>query len=121
MIYRNYENGSSLNFYTGEQVHILDGLRADLWFGSFFPDAPHVFEDYESFPRLWNGPKRVYFFAQEDSVEKALAGIDPKTVHVFARSGGKVNTDKPGHGDARRSEILARNISERILAAALLP
>ncbi len=90
VIYHNYEAGSTLNFYTGDQVHVLDGLRADLWFGSFFRDAPHVFEDYDSFPLLWNGPNRVYFFAQEDSVEKALAGIDPKTVHIFARSGGKV-------------------------------
>ena len=96
VIYRNYEGGSTLNFYTGLPVHVLDGLRADLWFGSFFRDAPHVFEDYDSFPKLWNGPNRVYFFAQEDSVEKALAGIDPKTVHVFARSGGKVILSNQG-------------------------
>jgi 4-amino-4-deoxy-L-arabinose transferase-like glycosyltransferase len=90
VIYRNYENGSSLNFYTGQQVHVVDGLRADLWFGSFFPDAPHVFEDYDSLARLWSGPNRVYFFTQEDLVDKALQSIDPKTVYVFARSGGKV-------------------------------
>jgi 4-amino-4-deoxy-L-arabinose transferase-like glycosyltransferase len=96
VIYRNYEGGSTLNFYTGLPVHVLDGLRADLWFGSFFRDAPHVFEDYESFPKLWNGPNRVYFFAQEDSVEKSLGGIDPKTVHVFARSGGKVILSNQG-------------------------
>jgi 4-amino-4-deoxy-L-arabinose transferase-like glycosyltransferase len=90
VLYRNYENGSSLNFYTGRQVHMLDGLRADLWFGSFFPDAPHVFEDYDSFARLWSGRSRVYLFTQEALADQALKGIDPKTVHIFARSGGKV-------------------------------
>jgi 4-amino-4-deoxy-L-arabinose transferase-like glycosyltransferase len=103
VIYRNYEGGSTLNFYTGLPVHVLDGLRADLWFGSFFRDAPHVFEDYDSFPKLWNGPNRVYFFVQEDSVEKALAGIDPKTVHVFARSGGKVILSNQGTETGRSS------------------
>ena len=90
VIYRNYENGSSLNFYTKRPVHVVDGLRADLWFGSFFPDAPPVFEDYESFARLWNGPNRVYYFTQESLVDQATKSIDPNTVHIFARSGGKV-------------------------------
>jgi len=90
VIYHDYEFGSTLNFYTGIPVHMLNGRRADLWFGSFFPDAPHVFEDDESFARLWSGPSRVYFFLEESYTEDALKGMDPKTVFVFARSGGKV-------------------------------
>ena len=90
IIYHDYEFGSTLNFYTGVPVHMLNGRRADLWFGSFFPDAPPVFEDDESFARLWRGPARVYFFLEESDAEDALKSIDPKTVFVFARSGGKV-------------------------------
>jgi 4-amino-4-deoxy-L-arabinose transferase-like glycosyltransferase len=90
VINHDYEFGSTLNFYTGVPVHMLNGRRADLWFGSFFPDAPHVFEDDESFARLWNGPNRVYFFLEESDVDEALKGIDPKTIRLFARSGGKV-------------------------------
>src|SRR4029077_2894823 len=90
VIYHDYEFGSTLNFYTGIPVHMLNGRRADLWFGSFFPDAPQVFEDDESFARLWNSPARVYFFIEESDAEEALRGIDPKTVFVFVRSGGKV-------------------------------
>ena len=37
VFYRNYESGASITFYTGERVHIIDGRRADLWFGSLFP------------------------------------------------------------------------------------
>jgi 4-amino-4-deoxy-L-arabinose transferase-like glycosyltransferase len=90
VFYRNYESGASITFYTGERVHIVDGRRADLWFGSLFPDVPHVFEDQDSFVRLWNGPNRVYLFTEDPFVDDALKGIDPKTAHVFARSGGKV-------------------------------
>ena len=89
VIYHDYEFGSTLNFYTGIPVHMLNGRRADLWFGSFFPDAPHVFEDDKSFARLWNSSARVYFFLEESDAEEALRGIDPKTVFVFSRSGGK--------------------------------
>ncbi|MGH9712990.1 MAG: glycosyltransferase family 39 protein [Candidatus Acidiferrales bacterium] len=90
VIYHDYEFGSTLNFYTGVPVHMLNGRRADLWFGSFFPDVPHVFEDDESFERLWRSPHRVFYFFEESYAEDALKGIDPKTVFVFARRGGKV-------------------------------
>ncbi|MGB0034336.1 MAG: glycosyltransferase family 39 protein [Candidatus Acidiferrales bacterium] len=90
VINRDYEWGSTLNFYTGIQVHLLNGRRNNMWFGSFFPDAPQVFEDNESFAHLWSGPERVYLFSQESLAEEALQVLDPKTVHVFARSGGKV-------------------------------
>jgi 4-amino-4-deoxy-L-arabinose transferase-like glycosyltransferase len=100
VIYHDYEFGSTLNFYTGIPVHMLNGRRADLWFGSFFSDAPHVFEDDESFARLWRGPARVYFFLEETDAEEALKGIDSKTVFVFARSGGKANGLRCGSGTA---------------------
>lgn len=90
VIHHDYEFGSTLNFYTGQPVHMLNGKRADLWFGSFFADAPKVFEDDASFARLWSGPNRVFFFSEESQVDEGLGGIDPKSVFVFARSGGKV-------------------------------
>ena len=90
VIYHDYEFGSTLNFYTGIPVHMLNGRRADLWFGSLFPDSPHLFEDDESFARLWAGQERVYFFLEESYAEEALKGMNPRTIYVFARSGGKV-------------------------------
>ena len=90
VFFRNYESGASITFYTGERVILVDGKRADLWFGSLFPDVPPVFVDYDEFQKLWNGPALVYLFMEDGYVERALQGIDPRTVHVFARSGGKV-------------------------------
>ncbi len=85
-----YESGSTLNFYTGVQVHILNGRSADLWYGSLFPDAPQIFEDNASFARLWAGPARVYLWTENDRRGEALRGIDPASVYELAHSGGKV-------------------------------
>ena len=91
-----YEGGSTLNYYTGQQVRILNGRSANLWYGSLFPDAPQIFDDSSSFERLWAGPQRVFLWTEVDSRDKALNGIDSSTIFVLARSGGKlVLTNRP--------------------------
>jgi len=96
VIHGEYEGGSTLNFYTRQPVLIFNGRSANLWYGSFFPDAPHRFEDTESFRRLWAGPNRVYLWTEEETRAKAVEGLDPKTTHVLARGGGKlILTNRP--------------------------
>ena len=102
-----YEWGSTLNYYTGAELHVLNGRDGNLWFGSFFPDAPHIFEDDESFARLWNGPNRVFLFTEDFLKDKALQGIDPRCVFVFARQGGKlVLTNRPAYAAATSARLL---------------
>jgi len=60
-----YANASSVNFYTGIQLRILNGRINGLWFGSFFPDAPKIFDDDDSFQKLWLGPQRVFFLTSD--------------------------------------------------------
>jgi 4-amino-4-deoxy-L-arabinose transferase-like glycosyltransferase len=94
-----YAWGSTLNYYTGVQLHMLNTKRNNLWFGSLFPDSPQIFETKDSFVRLWNGPERVYLFTKEFNKPKALDGIDPAAVYVLARQGNKmVLTNKPVEG-----------------------
>jgi len=91
-----YAWGSTLNFYTGVQVHLVDSKRNDLWFGSLFSDAPQIFEDGASFTRLWNGDRRVYLFTKEFNKQAALSQVDPSSVYVVARQGNKmVLTNRP--------------------------
>jgi 4-amino-4-deoxy-L-arabinose transferase-like glycosyltransferase len=56
-----YANASSVNFYTGIPLRILNGRENALWYGSYFPDAPKIFDDDDSFQKLWAGPQRVFF------------------------------------------------------------
>lgn len=85
-----YEWGSTLNYYTGIQLHMLNGRDGNLWYGSFFPGAPQVFEDNASFKQLWNGPHRVFLFTEDFLADQALDDIDRSKVFVFARQGGKL-------------------------------
>jgi 4-amino-4-deoxy-L-arabinose transferase-like glycosyltransferase len=91
-----YEGGSTLNYYTGHPVRILNGRSANLWYGSYFPDAPQIFDDSASFQRLWAGPQRVFLWTELESRDNALAGIDAGAVFTLARSGGKlILTNRP--------------------------
>jgi 4-amino-4-deoxy-L-arabinose transferase-like glycosyltransferase len=81
-----YENASALNFYSGLPLRSLREPAGNMWYGSRFPDAPRVFETQASFTALWNGPQRVFFWA-EDENPKELLGL-PR--YVIARGGGKI-------------------------------
>ena len=80
-----YENASTLNFYTGIHLLSLHEPTGNMWYGSRFPDAPHVWETPESFAQLWNGPQRVFLWTDQES-PAVLVG---KPTYVIARSGGK--------------------------------
>jgi hypothetical protein len=91
-----YEGGSTLGYYTGQQVRILNGRSANLWYGSFFPDAPQIFDDNASFQNLWNGPQTVFLWTEIEKKSDALKNIEPKTVFLLAQNGGKlVLTNRP--------------------------
>lgn len=81
-----YSNASSVNFYTGQQLLILNGRINGLWFGSLFPDAPAIFLDDAQFAQLWIGSQRLYFITGSEKHLDALKGVGP--VHVLVRSGG---------------------------------
>jgi 4-amino-4-deoxy-L-arabinose transferase-like glycosyltransferase len=67
-----YEPGSTLNFYTGAPVHVMRKF-GNLWYGSFWPDTPKVYEDEQSLARLWTGPTRVFLWS-DDANPKILEG-----------------------------------------------
>jgi len=81
-----YENASTLNFYTGIPLHSLRAPGGNMWYGTQFPGAPRVFETQASFVEMWNGPQRVFLWAEEDD-PPALRGL---TRYVVARRGGKI-------------------------------
>jgi 4-amino-4-deoxy-L-arabinose transferase-like glycosyltransferase len=99
-----YAWGSTVNFYTGVQVHLVNSKRNDLWFGSLFADAPNIFEDVNSLTRLWNGDRRVYLFTKEFNKHAALSQVDPSSVYLVARQGNKmVLTNRPIWGAGKDS------------------
>jgi 4-amino-4-deoxy-L-arabinose transferase-like glycosyltransferase len=65
-----YEAASSVNFYTHRQMRILNGRRNNIWYGSTFPDAPAIFDDDQSFERLWRTSKPVFLWTEQDTIPK---------------------------------------------------
>jgi hypothetical protein len=82
-----YANASSVNFYTGEQMLILNGRINGLWYGSLFPDAAPIFIDDAQLARAWVGNKRIYFVTGTEDRRAYLARLGP--VHELSRAGGK--------------------------------
>jgi 4-amino-4-deoxy-L-arabinose transferase-like glycosyltransferase len=81
-------SGSTLIFYTGQQVHLLDGRVNGLWYGSFWPDCPKIFETESSLRQLWQSSRRVFLFTYNPTA-RAEDLAPYATVHTLASAGGK--------------------------------
>ena len=80
-----YHEASTLNFYTGVQVHVLHEPSGNLWYGAKFPDSPHIFETPTSLAVMWNGPARVFLWTDQEE-PRELRGLRS---FLLARKGGK--------------------------------
>jgi len=89
VIHQEYEFASTLGFYLRrDDLHILEGRSSDLWYGSFFPDAPPIFETPHSLSQKWQGPQRIFVWQDLGNQPSALpAALSP--VYVIVKSGGK--------------------------------
>jgi 4-amino-4-deoxy-L-arabinose transferase-like glycosyltransferase len=82
-----YANASSVNFYTGRQMLILNGRINGLWYGSLFPDAAPIFLDDAQLAHLWAGPNRIYFVTGSSERRAYLEKMG--AVYEVAKSEGK--------------------------------
>jgi hypothetical protein len=109
-IHGEYESGSTLGFYlrrpmayttdtqssSGGGPHlsavnpicIVEGRSSNLWYGSFFPDAPKIFVTPEQLAARWKGRQRVFLWQSlTDPPNQLPPGLAP--VYVIGESGGK--------------------------------
>ena len=81
-------SGSSLLFYTREPALLVNGRVNGPWFGSFFPDAPHIFLNDADLAHLWSGPHRIFLLTYHPNERtRDLSSRGP--VVDLADSGGK--------------------------------
>jgi len=86
VIHGEYEAGSTLGFYLRRNdIHIFEGRSSNLWYGSFFPDAPKIFEDEDSLRLKWSGIERVFLW---QDVTQPLPKLPGKS-YLLLQSGGK--------------------------------
>jgi 4-amino-4-deoxy-L-arabinose transferase and related glycosyltransferases of PMT family len=82
-----YANASSVRFYTGRQLFILNGRINGLWYGSLFPDSPDIFLDDARFGKLWSGANRVYLVTGDLKKRDSLAAVAP--AYLLTKAGGR--------------------------------
>jgi hypothetical protein len=76
-------------YWLVRQVWIYNGQYNGLEFGSYLPDAPHIFLTDRDFPDLWNGPMRVFLFVPPEQRQQALLRLPLDRAHLVAEKGGK--------------------------------
>jgi 4-amino-4-deoxy-L-arabinose transferase-like glycosyltransferase len=90
-----HSSASSINFYTGRQLHMLNARTDNLWYGSLFPDSPAVFEDDASFKKMWQGQDRIFFVVYDRKGKAKLDALGSPYFEI-AKSGGKwVYSNRP--------------------------
>jgi 4-amino-4-deoxy-L-arabinose transferase-like glycosyltransferase len=88
MIYGDQSFGSSLLFYLRRPIELVNGNTTSMWWGSTYPDAPHIFLDDQDLQRAWNSPQRVFLFVPQHERAKVEALL-PGPLHVASEVSGK--------------------------------
>ncbi len=89
MIYGDEAYGSSLLFYLRRPIELIDGRTTSMWWGSTYPDAPHIFLDDYDLLQAWNSPQRVFLFVPEYQRARVRALL-PGPLRVVSEASGKV-------------------------------
>jgi len=85
-----YESGSTMNFYTGQPIYMLNHRSSNLEFGSYLPGAPMRFFDDDSFRAAWSGDDRIYLVSDSSLAPQVRELVAPAAVYEFARSADKL-------------------------------
>jgi hypothetical protein len=60
-----------------------------MWWGSTYPDAPHIFIDDHELLGAWNSPQRVFLFVPQHE-RKKVETLLPAPLHIATEMSGKV-------------------------------
>jgi 4-amino-4-deoxy-L-arabinose transferase-like glycosyltransferase len=95
LLYGDQAYGSSIPFYLGHHVLLVDGRSTSMWFGSTFPDAPPIFLTGAMLQSQWGtGARKLLFVPLEkrDDVDRLLGN---HTILLLESSGKALLTDRP--------------------------
>ena len=108
MIFGDQAFGSSIPFYLGHRVDLVDGRSTSMLFGSLFPDAPPIFLSSADLLAEWGrGPRKLLFvpLEQRNAVDRLLGS---RQIFLQETSGKALVTDRPLNEPAQQLALGAR-------------
>jgi hypothetical protein len=95
MLFGDQAFGSSIPFYLGAPVFLVDGDTTSMLFGSTFPDTPPIFLTHAELRATWGrGERKILFVPLERSAE-ALQFLGARPSILLESSGKLLLTDRP--------------------------
>ncbi len=94
MLYGDQAYGSSLPFYTGRVLPLVDGRTTSMWFGSTFPDAPPIFLTGADLVAQWGRGERKVLFVPEEERKQVDRLLGSREVILADLSGKALITDR---------------------------
>lgn len=89
MIYGDQAFGSSLLFYLQRRIDLVNGRTTSMWFGSTYPDAPHIYLTDGDLLSDWNSGQRVFLFVPEYA-RQTVDGLLGDRKFAIAEGSGKM-------------------------------
>lgn len=96
MIYGDQANASSVIFYTQRQALLINGRTSSMIWGSWYPDAPHIFLNDSGLVQVWGNGVRHYLVVtgdDHDHVASLLRGHPLIAIQQLADK--TLYTDRP--------------------------
>ncbi len=94
LLYGDQSDGSSVIFYTRRQALLVDGRRSTLLWGSYYPDAPHIFLTDQDLASTWGIGSRRFLFVPEEWREHVESLLGHRAFEVQRLAGKTLYTDR---------------------------
>jgi 4-amino-4-deoxy-L-arabinose transferase-like glycosyltransferase len=95
LLYGDQAYGSSIPFYLGRQVLLVDGRSTSMLFGSTFPDAPPIFLTPQELLRTWGKGERKILFVPIEKRDEVDHLLGSNKILLKESSGKALYTDRP--------------------------
>lgn len=95
LMYGDQAYGSSIPFYLGRQVDLVEGRSTSMLFGSTFPDTPPIFLTNSDLLKVWGAGDRKLLFVPLEKRDDVNQLLGNDKVLVQETSGKALYTDRP--------------------------
>ncbi len=95
LLYGDQAFGSSIPFYLGQPVRLVEGRSTSMLFGASFPDAPKIFVTAAELAGEWGRGERKVLFVPEEKRAEVTQLLGARALVLDQSSGKLLVTDRP--------------------------